>query len=42
MVARLREKPVTEGLDAVLARRKRETPPIEPIFDGERQAQLIA
>jgi len=42
MVARLREKLVTEGLDAVLTRKKRKTPPIEPIFDGERQAQLIA
>ena len=42
MVARVREKLVTEGLDAVLTRKRRETPPIEPIFDGERQAQLIA
>jgi hypothetical protein len=33
---------VTLRLDAVLTRKKRETPPIEPIFDGERQAQLIA
>ena len=31
-----------EGLDAVLARKKRARPPIEPIFDGEAQAQLIA
>lgn len=42
MVARVREKLVTQGLDAVLARKKRETPPVAPIFDGERQAQLIA
>jgi hypothetical protein len=42
MVARVREKLVTEGLEAVLARKKRDTPPIEPIFDGKRQAQLIA
>ena len=42
MVARVREKLVTEGLDALLTRKKRETPPIEPIFDGKRQAQLIA
>jgi len=42
MVARVREKLVTEGLDAVFKRKKRETPPIEPIFDGEKQAQLIA
>ena len=32
MVARVRETLVTEGLDAVLTRKKRETPPIEPIF----------
>jgi len=42
MVARVREKLVSEGLDAVFARKKRETLPIEPIFDGKRQAQLIA
>jgi hypothetical protein len=42
MVARVREKLVGEGLDAVLTRKKREIPPIEPIFDGKRQAQLIA
>ena len=42
MVARVREKLVNQGLDAVLARKKRETPPVQPIFDGERQAQLIA
>ena len=42
MVARVREKLVTEGLDGVLTRKKRDTPPIEPIFDGKRQAQLIA
>jgi hypothetical protein len=42
MVMRVRAKLVEEGLDAVLTRKKRETPPIAPIFDGERQAQLIA
>lgn len=42
MVARVREKLVTEGLDAVLTRKKRETPPITPIFDGEAQARLTA
>ena len=42
MVARVRATLVEEGLDAVLTRKKRETPPIQPIFDGERQAQLIA
>jgi hypothetical protein len=42
MVARVREKLVAEGLDGVLSRKKRDRPPIEPIFDGKRQAQLIA
>jgi len=42
MVERVRTKLVDEGLDAVLTRKKRETPPIAPIFDGEKQAQLIA
>ena len=43
MVARVRETLVSsKGLDALLTRKKRETPPIEPIFDGKRQAQLIA
>lgn len=42
MVARVRAKLVTDGLDAVLARKQRETPPIQPIFDGKKQAQLTA
>lgn len=42
MVTRVRAKLVTEGLDAVLTRKQRATPPIEPIFDGEKQAQLTA
>jgi Homeodomain-like domain len=42
MVSRVREKLVTEGLDAVLTRKKRETPPIPAIFDGEAQAKLTA
>ena len=42
MVAGVRAKLVEEGLDAVLTRKKRESPPIQPIFDGEKQAQLIA
>jgi hypothetical protein len=42
MVSRVREKLVTEGLDAVLTRKKRETPPVAPIFDGEAQAKLTA
>ena len=42
MVSRVREKLVSEGLDAVLARKKRETPPTPAIFDGEAQAKLTA
>ena len=42
MVARVRSTLVDEGLDAVLTRKKRETPPIQPIFDGEAQAKLTA
>jgi hypothetical protein len=42
MVMRTREKLVTEGLDAVLTRKRRETPPVAPIFDGEAQAKLTA
>ena len=30
------------GLDAVLSRKRRETPPVPRIFDGEREAKLIA
>lgn len=42
MVSRVRETFVTEGLDAVLTRKKRETPPRPPIFDGEAEAKLTA
>jgi len=42
MVSRVRAKLVEKGLDAVFTRKKRETPPIAPIFDGAAQAQLIA
>ena len=42
MVTRARSKLVNEGFDAVFVRKKRETPPVQPIFDGERQAPLIA
>lgn len=41
MCARVRRTFVEEGLDAVLTRKKRETPPVEPIFDGEKEARLI-
>ena len=42
MVTRVRATLVTEGLDAVLTRKKRETPPVPAIFDGEAQAKLTA
>jgi len=42
MVSRVREKLVAEGLDVVLTRKKRETPPVPAIFDGEAQAKLTA
>ena len=31
-----------QGLDAVLTRKQRTTPPVAPIFDGEQEAKLIA
>jgi Homeodomain-like domain len=42
MVSRVRETFVTKGFDAVLTRKKRETPPVPAIFDGEAQAKLTA
>ncbi len=42
MVTRVRRQLVEEGMTAVLGRKKRERPPIPPIFDGEAQARLIA
>jgi len=42
MVGRVREKFVNQGFDSVFLRKKRETPPRQPIFDGEAQAKLIA
>ena len=42
MVGRVRETFVNEGFEAVFTRKKRETPPITPIFDGEAEARLIA
>lgn len=42
MVSRVREKLVSEGLDAVLTRKTRATPPVPAIFDGEAQAKLTA
>ncbi len=42
MVVRVRRQLVEEGMTAVLGRKQRKTPPIQPIFDGEAQARLTA
>ncbi|HEY8006133.1 MAG TPA: helix-turn-helix domain-containing protein [Methylocella sp.] len=42
MCARVRRQWMDEGLEAVLSRKKRATPPTPPIFDGEKEAKLIA
>ena len=42
MVYRTRRQLVEEGLDAALSRKARETPPVPRIFDGEKEAKLIA
>ncbi len=42
MVYRTRRRLLEDGFEAVLTRKKRETPPTPPIFDGESQARLIA
>ena len=42
MVLRVRQQLVEEGLEAVLSRKPRATPAIQPIFDGEKQARLTA
>jgi transposase len=42
MVYRVRKQLVEEGLEAVLGRKQRATPAVPPIFDGEKEAKLIA
>ena len=42
MVYCVRKQLVEEGLDAVLSRKVRERPPVARIFDGEKEAKLIA
>ena len=42
MVYRVRQQLVEEGLEAVLSRKKRATPAVARIFDGEKEAKLIA
>ena len=41
-VANVRKRCVDQGLEAALERKKRETPPVEPILDGAAEARLIA
>ena len=41
-VHRIRQRLVEEGFDAVLCRKPRERPSIPRIFDGEKEARLIA
>ena len=38
----IRKRLVTQGLDAALERKKRETPPRECILDGDAEARLVA
>ena len=42
MVSRVREKLVSQGLEAVFKRKPRPRPAITPIFDGKAEARLIA
>src|SRR5215510_10551673 len=42
MVYRVRKQLVEEGLEAVLSRKQRATPAVPKIFDGEKEARLIA
>src|SRR6201986_2649176 len=42
MSYRVRKQLVEEGFEAVLSRKRRMTPPVAAIFDGEKEAKLIA
>jgi hypothetical protein len=42
MLFRVRKQLVEEGFEAVLSRKQRATPAVPRIFDGEREAKLIA
>jgi hypothetical protein len=42
MVYRVRKQLVEEGFAAVLSRKRRATPAVPRIFDGEKEAKLIA
>lgn len=41
-VERVRMTLVTDGFEAALERKKRETPPTPPLLDGAKEAKLIA
>ena len=41
-IENVRRRLVTDGLDAVLNRKKRETPPRPKILDGKQEAEIIA
>lgn len=41
-IENVRRRLVTEGLDVVLHRKKRETPPRSKILDGKQEAEIIA
>ena len=41
-VENVRRRLVTEGLDAVLDRKKRKTPPRAKILDGKQEAEIVA
>jgi hypothetical protein len=42
MIYRVRKQLVEENFEAVVSRKPRMTPPVAAIFDGEKQAKLIA
>jgi hypothetical protein len=42
MLYRVRKQLVEEGFEAVLSRKQRAMPAVAPIFDGEKEAKLIA
>lgn len=41
-VVNVRKRFVEQNLESALERKKRETPPVEKILDGKKEAQLIA
>src|ERR1700730_7721834 len=42
MIYRVRKQLVEEGFEAVLSRKQRATPAVARLFDGEKEAKLIA